>query len=592
MAKWRLAAVLAVGILATSFTVCRGAEPAEKSKSTESKKKSVVRFTLKGDYPEGASQAGLFGDVRPTLAKLIERLEDAAADKAVAAVWLRIEDTELGRGKISELRAAIARVRKAGKPVYAELTSAESGQYLLASACDEVFMPPSGMLLLPGVRAEMTFYKGLLDKLGLQFDALQMGKYKGAVEPMTRTAMSGPLRESMEAIIDDVYDDMLGTVAKDRRMKEYLVKLLIDQGMFSAAKAQQAGLIDQVQYADQFEESLRKKLGVEKLDLVTNYKKKPIETDFSGLSGMMKLIELFSGGKPAEKAGVKQRIALVYAVGEIVEGKSTSGLFGGESLGSTSMIEAIRKAADDPKVVAVVMRVDSPGGSATASDLIWRETMRLKKPFIVSMGDVAGSGGYYIAMGAKKIYAEPGTITGSIGVIGGKLVTKGLYEKLGLNTEVISRGRNSGSLSSNSPFTPEERKVWIELLSETYDQFITKAAEGRKMDKKRLAELAQGRVYTGRVAKKLGLVDEIGTLQDALTEAKKAAGLKPDADVDLLILPKPRSFFEQLFGDASVATEFESAMPEVFQTLRQAKVWRQLLGERVLLWMPYGVRVK
>lgn len=594
MAKWRLAAVLAVGILATSFTVCRGAEPAEKSKSTASKKKSVVRFTLKGDYPEGASQPGIFGEVRPTLHKLIERLDDAAGDKNVAAVWLRIEDTELGRGKISELRAAIARVRKVGKPVYAELTSAESGQYLLASACDEIVMPPSGMLLVPGVRAEMAFYKGLLDKLGLQFDALQMGKYKGAAEPFTRTGMSGPLRESMEAIVDDVYGDMVGTIARDRRIKEYLVKLLVDQGMFSAAKAQQAGLIDRVEYADQFEESLRKKLGVEKLDLVTNYKKKQVDTDFSGLSGMMKLIELFSGGKPSEKAGAKQRIALIYAVGEIVEGKSASSLFGDESLGSTSMIEAIRKAADDPKVVAVVMRVDSPGGSATASDLIWRETMRLgaKKPFIVSMGDVAGSGGYYIAMGAKKIYAEPCTITGSIGVIGGKLVTKGLYDKLGLTTEVISRGRNSGALSSTSPFTPEERKAWTELLSETYDQFITKAAEGRKMDKKKLAELAQGRVYTGRVAKKLGLVDEIGTLQDALTEAKKAAGLKPDADVDLLILPKPRSVFEQLFGDASVVTEFESAMPEVFQTLRQAKLWRQLLGERVLLWMPYGVRVK
>jgi protease IV len=171
-------------------------------------------------------------------------------------------------------------------------------------------------------------------------------------------------------------------------------------------------------------------------------------------------------------------------------------------------------------------------------------------------------------------------------------VTKGLYEKIGVNTEVISRGRNSGSFSSSQPFTPEERKVWTEVLSEVYDQFVTKAAEGRKMDKNRLAELAQGRIYTGRVAKKLGLIDEIGTLKDAIAEAKKAAGLKPDADVDLLILPKPRSMFEQLFGDASISTELQSAMPEAFQLLRQAQLWRRLLSERTLLWMPYGVKVK
>jgi protease-4 len=562
------------------------AKPADKKKAT------VVRLTIRGDYSEGPSQPGLFGDIQPTLAKVIQRMEDAAADKAVAAVWLRIEDLELGRGKVHELRAAIARMRKAGKPVYAELSSADAAQFLVAAACEQIFMPPSGTLLLPGVRAEMTFYKGLFDKIGLQFDVLQMGKFKGAGEPYTRSSMSGPLRESIEGIVEDVYDDLCGTIAKDRRLREYLVKLLVDQGLFTATKAQQAGLIDQVVYADQFEESLRAKLGVEKLDVNTAYKKKQVDTDFSGLTGLVKLMELFAGGKPSEKAGTKQRIAVVYAVGPIVEGKTVTDFFGESSVGSTSMIEALRKASGDPKVVAVVLRIDSPGGSATASDLIWRETVRIKKPLIVSMGDVAGSGGYYIAMGAKKIFAEPGTITGSIGVVGGKLVTRGLYEKLGLNTEVISRGRNSGSLSSTQPFSPDERKAWTELLEDTYDQFVTKAAEGRKIDKKRVEELAQGRVYTGRMAKRLGLIDEIGTLQDAIAEAKKAAGLKPDADVDLLILPSPKSLFEQLFGDSSMTSELDSALPEALKLLRQTQVWRRMLGDRVLLWMPYGVRVK
>ena len=304
-------------------------------------------------------------------------------------------------------------------------------------------------------------------------------------------------------------------------------------------------------------------------------------------------MEAFSGGKKSEKSSGKQKIAVVYAVGEITEGKSRGGVFNVSSLGSTTMIETLKKAFADSKVVAVVLRIDSPGGSATASDLIWRETVRGKKPLVASMGNVAGSGGYFIAMGAKKIFAEPGTITGSIGVVGGKLVTGGLYEKLGLNTEIISRGKNSGALSSTQPFSPDERRVWTQLLKETYHDFVSKAAEGRKMEYNRLESLAQGRVYTGRQAKKLGLIDEIGTLDDAVAEAKKLAHLKPGADVDIEILPEPKSFFEQLFnGDSAGANEFTAAMPELVKTIRQTALWRRLLGEKVLLWMPYHIELK
>jgi len=589
------------------------AKPAEKQAKKEAKAKAkepktlkVVRLTIKGELPEGPTQPGLFGDLQPSLGKVIERLDEAAADKAVAAVWLRIEDLELGRGKIHELRGAIARIRKASKPVYAELTTAESSPYLLAAACDQVFMPPAGVLILPGVRAEVTFYKGLLDKVGLEFDALQMGKYKGAAEPLTRKQMSQPLRESLEAIVDDVYEQMVATIAADRRLKDYQVKTLIDQGLFTAATAKKAGLVDEVLYADQLEASLAKRLGADKIELVTNYKKKQIDTDFSGLGGLMKLIELFSGGKPSEKGGAKAKIAVVYAVGPIVEGKPSSDWFGEEAVGSTTMIENLRKAAENSKVVAVVLRIDSPGGSATASDLIWRETVRMKKPLLASMGDVAASGGYYIAMGARKIIAEPGTLTGSIGVIGGKLVMRGLYDKIGITSEVLSRGKLSGAFSSNQPFTPDERKVLTEMLADMYGQFVAKAAQGRKMSRSRLDELAQGRVYTGRMAKGLGLVDELGTLADAVVEAKRAAGLKPDAEVDLLILPQPKTIFEQLFGDSALSEEMDSAMPalqklgggldsampEVMKTLRQTRLWRQLLREPVLLWMPYGLKVR
>jgi len=384
------------------------------------------------------------------------------------------------------------------------------------------------------------------------------------------------------------------TIAADRNLKDYQVKTLIDQGLFTAAAAQKAGLVDDVLYSDQFQESLKKKLEVDRIELVTKYKRKRIETDFSGITGMMKMMELLLGSKPVEKSSAKSKIAVVYAVGPIVEGKGErNDFFGGDSVvGSTNLTTALKKADEDAKVAAIVLRIDSPGGSATASDLIWRETVQLKKPLIASMGDVAGSGGYYIAMGAKNIVAAPGTLTGSIGVIGGKLVTRGLFEKLGLNTEVIARGANSGSMSSNQKFTPEERKAWTELLEETYRQFVSKAAHGRKMTYDKLEELAQGRVYSGRTAQRLGLVDELGSLDDAIRAAKEAAGLKPDADVELLVLPEAKTFFEQLFGDSSAGTDLESLLPEGFQALRQSRMLRALLSERFLLWMPYAVEVK
>jgi protease IV len=571
-------------------TGSQAAKPAEKS----TKKPTVVLFTINGQYPEGTSAPELFGEMHPSLSSLIQRMDAAAADKNVAAVWLKIENPMIGRGKIHELRAAIARLRKANKPVYAEITLAGAPQYLVASACGQIVMPPSGILIVPGVRAEVTFYKGLLDKIGLQFEALQMGKYKGAAEPLTRNAMSKPLRESFDALVDDIYDDLVATICADRKMQDYKVKTLLDQGLFTATAAKKAGLVDELLYADELQESIKKTLKADAVEIVTNYKKKRVDTDFSGMSGMMKMLEIVMGGKKSEAASSKQKIAVVYAVGPIMEGKSQHGAFGDSVLGSTTIVTALKKAADDAKVSAIVLRIDSPGGSAVASDLIWRETVRIgaKKPVIASMSDVAGSGGYYIAMGAKKIIAAPGTLTGSIGVIGGKMVIRGLFDKLGMNIEVISRGANSGSLSSATPFTPEERRAMTEVMEETYRQFVSKAATGRKMPYEKLDEMAQGRLYTGRMAKKLGLIDELGTLDDAVAAAKTAAGLKPDADVDLMILPEPKSIFEQLFGDPSASTDMESMLPEGFNIFRQTKVLRQLLSERILMWMPYGVEVK
>ena len=575
-------------------------KPAEKKPAAPPAPKvaNVVRFTLRGSMPEGPAAPGLFAELQTSLSALIERFDAVAADKSVAAVWLRIEDLAVGYGKLQELRDAIARMRAAGKFVVAELTNAETAEYLVASACDRVVLAPCGNLLLPGVRAEVTFYKGLFDKLGIEFDMMQMGKFKGAAEPFTRAEMSDEFRENMTAIIDDVYERQAELIAGDRGMKDYQVKVLIDQGLFTPSAAQRAKLVDQVAYADQIESDLRKRLKVDQLKINTRYRKKQVDADFSGIGGFMKFMELLMGGKPGARPSKNKQIAVIYAVGAIVEGKSEADLFGESTVGSSTIVAAIRQAAENPKVAAIVLRIDSPGGSATASDLIWREVTRCEKPVIASMGDVAASGGYYIAMGADKILAAPTTITGSIGVVGGKVVLRGLYDKLGLTTETISRGDRSGTLSSNSTFSPEERKAWQEMMRETYRQFVDKAAQGRKKPRRELEEMAQGRVYTGRQALDLGLVDQLGTLRDAIAEARSAAGLKDDEPTDILVLPEPKSFFEQLLGldeEVSLRSAVEPAValwPEAAAALGKVRTIRKLVREPVLMWMPYEVRLK
>ncbi|MBN2023733.1 MAG: signal peptide peptidase SppA [Pirellulales bacterium] len=568
-----------------------GETPKPDDKKAEAKKRVlVVRIALRGSYPEGPTTAGPFGEMETSLSSLLKKFEQVAEDEKIAAVVLEVDEADVGGGKVHEIREAIARVRKAGKPIYAMLTAAEGGQYLIACACDEIVMTPSGVLVIPGVRADVMFYKGLLDKIGVKADMLQMGKYKGAGEPYTRSGMSPALRESFEAVVDDGYKRLVDTVAKDRKLEDYQVKTYIDQGLFTAAEAKKVRLIDQVLYVDEFLTSLKKRLGADELGLVTKYKSQSREEDFSGMAGMMKLLQIMMGGKPTATTSRNKKIAVIYAVGPIVQGKSSSSLFGESVLGSTTMVEALRDADKDPTVQAIVLRVDSPGGSAIASDLIWRETVRIKKPIIASMGDVAGSGGYYISVGADTIFAEPSTLTGSIGVIGGKLAIEGLYKKLGLTTETVSRGKNSGLFSSEKPFTPSEREALQAMMRETYRQFVMKSAQGRKMSYQKLDELAQGRIYTGNMAVANGLVDRIGTLADAVAEAKKAAGLKADEKVDLLILPQPRSIFEQLFGDPSATTE--GRLAGLVPPLAQARVLKRLFVERVVTMMPCLVELK
>jgi protease IV len=582
-----VAAGLLFGLLAAS-TPARAADVA-----------TVAHIKLKGSFDEApVADDPLFGVGAENFKIKLDRIKKAKDDPKIQGLYLEMAGVRIGRGKLNELRRAIADFRKAGKKAFAYVESGESGDYLVAAACDEVCIPESGWLVVTGVRAEMSFYKDLLEKVGVKADFLQMGAFKGAAEPLTRSSMSPELKKHMEGLVDDFYEfDLVGLIAESRKLTPEKVKTLIDEGPFSAKAAKEAGLVDTIAYEDTFRKAFKEALKATTVKITKNYgKEKTEELDLSNPFALFKLLS-----PPKIRKSNKPKIAVIYATGVIVTGRGGAGFMEEEACGSTTMIEAIRQAEEDDTVKAIVLRVDSPGGSALASDLIWNELARSKKPVIASMGDVAASGGYYISMPAKKIFAEPGTITGSIGVVGGKLATAGLYDKIGIKTEVISRGKNSGIFTSSDPFTETERKALTALMRDTYHQFLDKAIEGRKKAGKtftrdELIKYAEGRVWTGRQAKKHGLVDELGTLEDALAEAKTLGKL--EGEPELLVLPRSKSFIEQFIDKTDTkmpsfsAASLLKGMPEMAGHLRAVDGLMRLRGEPVWVVMPYRLEVK
>lgn len=578
----------------------------ESAKSTsEPSPKLVVSLSLSGELSESVAPAGLFGEIQKSLSQTIGALHRAADDEDVSAVVLRIRGLTIGRGKVHELRQAIRSVRQKGKKVYADLQFAAPADYLVASACDQIVMPESGTLLLPGVRAEVMFYKNLFDKLGVRADMLQVGDFKGAGEPYSRTEMSESFRRQYELVIDDLYDQMVDLIATDRQLPRDVVVSKIDQGLFMAAEAKEAGLVDLVAYDTELTKVLEATAAPQSIRVVRDYGRKKVDTDFSGMMGMVKLMEMLTGADAKKRSDSDQKIAIVHAVGAIVTGSSQSSLMGGGVVGSDTTIAALQAAERDKTVVAIVLRIDSPGGSALASDLIWKQIRECKKPIVASMGDVAASGGYYIAMGCDKIVAEPGTLTGSIGVVGGKLTLKDAMDKLGVSTDVISRGKHSGILSSRDAFSEGERERFQKMMETTYQQFTIKAAEGRSMPLERLLSLAGGRIWTGHQAQEHGLVDRLGTLDDAVSEARQLAGVDAGTETERLMLPKSRSFFEELLDEPEVATHVRSRtrawVSRVSLTLPHPLLERAsqdlyeatlLFEEPVLLWMPYRVEIR
>lgn len=480
-----------------------------------------------------------------TVRGFVDNLRKARRDPRIATVLVMPGSLELPFwGKVQELRDAIADFRRSGKTVVAYLEHGGDREYYLASAADRVFLLPTSPLDLAGVASYAVFLRGTLDKLGADPDFHRIGDYKTAPNQLTERSFTPAHREMSESLNQDMYEQLVRGIADSRKKTDAEVRALLEQGPFLPEEAVRAGLVDDLAYEDQLDDRVKQ---------------------LRPASGETRRIEAGDYARISPRsAGIRprSRIAVIYAVGVITGGESRFDPVNGPTAGSATIVEQIRRIRDDETIKAIVLRVDSPGGSSTASDVIWRELMitrdqKPSRPLVTSMSDLAASGGYYIAMPGQVIVAQPATLTGSIGIYTGKIVTRGTLGKIGITTETVKSGRNADMYSPFSRFTQEQRGKVDEYMQSFYDQFVEKVAASRHTTPERIDAIGQGRVWTGRQARELGLVDQLGGLDVAVAAAKQRARIPADEDVELVIYPPRRSFYEalasQLGADSSTA---------------------------------------
>jgi len=481
------------------------------------------------------------------LRHVIDRLRAFAKDDKITGILLRISSVEISLPDVIELRAAMHDFRAAKKTLACHTEDASNATYLVLAACERIGIAPLGQVAITGPAAMPMHLKGLLDKLGIQADFLHVGAYKGAAEPLTRDAPSPEMEETLGAILDRRYDTMVDVISKERKLEAAAVKALIDSALFASEQAKAAKLVDDVSSFEAFRGEVIKGPWT-KLELDEGPgSKSQLELGISVLR--------FLGATPPERpAGA--HVAIVYALGNIVDGDGDGVLGARQQIASHTLVSALRALAADDAVKAVVLRIDSGGGSAQASELIWQAVRDLKanKPVVVSMSDVAASGGYYIASGATKIFALDDTLTGSIGVVGGKIAPAGALAKLGVTTFPRGRGKRATIMASLLPWNDEEKAVIQHSMEEVYTVFVGRVADGRKQPLDKIKQLAQGRVWTGTKAKELGLVDEIGGLDAALAEARTLGKVDPVADLE--IYPPTPTLRDFVHGFTGVQTPF------------------------------------
>jgi protease-4 len=498
---------------------------------------TVLTASIEGEIEEQPPQdpltEALFG-TRLTVTNIVEALGRAETDPRITGIEMRVGESTMSMAKIQEIHQKIREFNRKGKFSVAYLEYGTNRTYYLASACQTVILLPTSLFHVRGMMTSTTFLRGTLDKLGIYPDLYHIGDYKDAMNVFTEKKYTAAHREADQALLEDLYRQFLRGVAEARGLKLEEAEKAIAQGPYTSQEALAAKLIDRLAYADEVRELVKQKN--------------------RGSDNRLNLAEYL---RRTERGG-GSKLAVIYATGTILPGRSGDTPFGGAVMGSETIAEQFRRAREDASIQAVILRVDSPGGVAFSSEIIRHEVVATKrvKPVVVSMSDLAASGGYAIAMSANKIVAEPGTITGSIGVVGGKYNLLGLYQKLGLSKDFIPTTENSTMDYPFQNYTSAQRESILKYMRDVYRSFIQGVAEGRHMQVEAVDKIGQGRVWSGERARQLGLVDELGGLDAAIRAARTLAKIPAGERISLVYLPPPKSLFEKLrdlMGAATIA---------------------------------------
>jgi len=529
---------------------------------------SVLVVRLEGEIPEKPAMEVPFVEnarAAVTVASVWTALRRAAQDSRIRAVVLEPEGLSVGWAKLEEMRSDVEQFRKSGKPVFAYLRNPSAREYYLALAAGRIYLGPEDPLMLKGMRAEILYFRNTLAKIGVSVDVEHDGKYKDFGDMFTRSEMSPETKEVLNSMLDELYGNLVDRIATARRKQPDQVRALIDQGPFSATDALEAGLVDELRFEDQMWGELRQRLQI----------------------GEPNKLALARYLKASPRTVPRNHFALVVAEGDIVRGDPSDD--GGEGLTSYGFDKLLREAASDPLVKGILVRIDSPGGEVTASDEMWREMSlaNRKKPLVISMSDVAASGGYYMAMTGAPVVAYPETETGSIGVVFGKPNLHGLYDKLGITKDSLQRGRNAQIDSDYTSLDQDQRALMQRGIDQSYHEFVAKVASARHRPIADIEPVAQGRVWLGSQAKPRGLVDELGGLDTAVTLLKKKVGIAASEDVGLLLYPGRRNLLD-LWLKRSQDDPLETRLRAVFGHVP----FRAWMRGGLLRMMPEWIEVR
>jgi protease-4 len=495
---------------------------------------TILVIELEGSYVETHATpylARLFGAPQRPLIALLSELAKAERDERLSTVVFRIRPLSIGWGKADEIRAAIARISRSGRRTVAHLEIEKFGanlEYFIATGADEIYLAPGTRNPFVGLAAEYLFLGGFFEKLGVEVEYERVGKYKSAVESFAESKMSDANREMTTALLDSVYDRFVEAIADGRSLTPDRIHAAIDAAPAAPAEMQKLGLSDGIGFFDEILERLRE--GDDEPPIMKGAKYAEVDPSSVGFDPVASF-------------------ALIYGTGPVVTGGGSGGPGGRQVLASSVLSEAFEAATANPEIDAIIFRIDSPGGSALASDLVWHATQRARekgKPVIASLSDMAASGGYYVACGADRIVSQPATLTGSIGVFVLRPVLGGLFEKLGVGVEAMTRGAHAELLLSSRPLSPRSRRRLRAEVRGAYDAFVDRVAAGRELTPEAVDAIGRGRVWTGAQASEIGLVDVLGGLRTAVLEAKSAVGLAPDDDVALIAYPLPRPLAQQI----------------------------------------------